>query len=681
MTDIVARGQDYVYDLECYPNFFCIGLMHAQTGQYWYFEISEWVNQGVELYKFLCQMRELRLEMVGFNNMGYDYPVLHLLISRQGYVTCEDLYAKSQEVIGTSFDNRFVNIIWDRDQLVPQVDLFKMHHFDNASKATSLKVLEINMRMDDVRDLPYDPNYPLTYEQAREIASYMAHDIDATGKFYMHSREAMDFRVGLSEKYGKNFLNASDAKIGSDIFEIKLNDAGIATREDRQPLQTWRSEIRLGDIIFPYIQFDHPEFNRILNFFRGQVIDPDNIKGFFKDLNATINGFQFDFGAGGIHGSLRKTVVKASDTHDLIDSDVASYYPNLGIKNRLYPAHLGPEFCDIYEGLYFERKSYPKSNPINGALKLALNGSYGNSNSKYSFLYDPQYTMSITINGQLSLCMLAEHLMKIPGLKMVQINTDGLTYLCPKECRQHAMDLSAWWEGLTKLELEHADYTMMAIRDVNNYVAVTTEGKVKRIGAYAYVRAAEDPATREVPWYKDHSSLIVQKAAVAALVDNVPVEQTIRTCTDPHDFTLKAKAPRSCSLELEKAIWWGDTRVTSAPVQVQNTTRYYVSTKGGEFTKIMPPTPTQVKNWQEGDHYQHRVSGKYQVVKPGKKPPSGMFDLVQNPSLNNVPDRRISIQSGWGVKECNAMTDFDWGDVNYDYYIKEARKLVNPLLT
>ncbi len=679
MTNLVARNQDYTYDLECYPNFFCIGLTYVPTGQYWYFEVSEWVNQGVELYQFLIQMSQMRLEMVGFNNQGYDYPVLHFLICRQGYVQCHELYAKSQQII--SCDNRFAHVIKDRDQLVPQVDLYKMHHFDNSSKSTSLKVLEINMRMDDVRDLPYDPNYAVTYEQARELASYMQHDIAATTGFYRHSLPAINFRTELTAKYGKNFMNASDAKIGADIFEIKLNEAGIRTRDENwNPLQTWRAEIRIADIILPYIRFEHPEFNRILNFFRSQVMDPDNLKGFFTNVSATINGFQFDFGAGGIHGSLHKTVVHATDTHDLIDSDVASYYPNLGIKNRLYPAHLGEAFCDIYEGIYQERKSYPKSNPINGALKLALNGSYGNSNSKFSFLYDPQYTMTITINGQLSLCMLAEQLMKIPGLKMVQINTDGLTYLCPKEYREHAMAISAWWEGLTKLELEHADYAKMAIRDVNSYVAVTTSGKVKRIGAYAYVRAAEDAATREVPWHKDHSSLIIQKAAVAALVDNVPVEQTVRACTDPHDFVIKTKVPRSCKLELERPVFWGDQKVCSTVEVIQSTSRCYVSNRGGALTKVMPPTPGQVEHYATGDHYRHRNNGAYKVVKPGAKPPSGMYELVVNPDLT-PPDRRIGIGAGWAMKECNSMQSFDWSDLNYDYYIAEARKLVDPLLS
>ena len=65
-------------------------------------------------------------------------------------------------------------------------------------------------------------------------------------------------------------------------------------------------------------------------------------------------------------------------------------------------------------------------------LKLALNGVYGDSNNVFSVFYDPLFTMSITLNGQLLLCLLAENLMEnVPGLKIIQCNTDGITVRIP----------------------------------------------------------------------------------------------------------------------------------------------------------------------------------------------------------------------------------------------------------
>ncbi len=104
-------------------------------------------------------------------------------------------------------------------------------------------------------------------------------------------------------------------------------------------------------------------------------------------------------------------------------------------------------------------------------LKLALNGVYGDSNNQFSVFYDPLFTMSITLNGQLLLCLLAEGLMKIPGLRLIQVNTDGLTVRVP---RSHKMlvDLArAAWQDRTGLNLEEAVYKRMFIRDCNNYIA------------------------------------------------------------------------------------------------------------------------------------------------------------------------------------------------------------------
>jgi hypothetical protein len=101
-----------------------------------------------------------------------------------------------------------------------------------------------------------------------------------------------------------------------------------------------------------------------------------------------IDGFRFDFGVGGIHGSLTSKVVKETKTYKIVDADVSSMYPNIAISNRVYPEHLTSKFCDIYQDVYEQRKSYPKTSAENAMLKLALNGVYGDSNNKYSPFYD-----------------------------------------------------------------------------------------------------------------------------------------------------------------------------------------------------------------------------------------------------------------------------------------------------
>jgi len=57
-------------------------------------------------------------------------------------------------------------------------------------------------------------------------------------------------------------------------------------------------------------------------------------------------------------------------------------------KNKIYPEHLGEVFCEIYEEIYNTRKDAKKSGDkiTDAGLKLALNGTYGKSNSQYSYL-------------------------------------------------------------------------------------------------------------------------------------------------------------------------------------------------------------------------------------------------------------------------------------------------------
>ena len=217
---------------------------------------------------------------------------------------------------------------------------------------------------------------------------------------------------------------------------MSLEQAGIPCYirnpgESRKPAQTHRPIIKLFDALFNYIRFNRPEFQRIHEWFANQTIV--ETKGVFKDVHCTVNGFTYHFGLGGIHGSVESQTVVSDVDWIVEDWDVVSYYPKLAIINNCYPEHLSEKFCEIYEDIYNQRAQFKKGTPENVMMKFALNGSFGDTNSKYSPFYDPLYTMTITINGQLLLCMLSEQLIEaIPELSMIQINTDGLTIRYPR---------------------------------------------------------------------------------------------------------------------------------------------------------------------------------------------------------------------------------------------------------
>ncbi len=613
MWDVVLLT-DHIYDIETYPNFFSLGIVNIDTGEFLIFECSDRRNDSDALKGHIQSLSYGTNRMVGFNNIGFDYPVLHHCMSHD-VITAELAYAKAQAIIDTSWNDRFAHVVAEWKEIVPQVDLFKIHHFDNVSRATSLKMLECNMKSENVEDLPIPPGTILTPEQMDTMNQYNGTDISETWRFYNVTLDRIKFREELSERYGKNLINHSDPKIGSDYTIMKLNELGVDTHgPNKQPLQTLRPQINLADAVLPSIHFEHPEFNRILNWFKAQTIT--QIKGVFDDVNCTVKGFTFVFGLGGIHGSVKNRSLSSDRDHVILDLDVTSYYPRVGTVNKFYPEHLGEAFCDVWNTLYEQRKKYDKGTPENAMLKLALNATFGKTNSQYSPFYDPLCMLKITINGQLLLCMLAEQLMKISGLELIQINTDGLTVRLLRDDHHLVKGLCAHWEVRTGLNLESNEYSRMFIRDVNSYIAEYTDGSLKRKGAYKY--------GADLDWNQNHSQQVVAKAAEAYLLHGESVRKFIETHSDMHDFFIHTKVPRSSHLILVDA----DGNETPQ----HHVTRFYVSNEGGSLVKCMPP-----------------LKGKQEW-------------------------RRIGIKVGHTCWPCNHFKNAT-ARINHEYYIIEAEKL------
>ena len=476
-------SNDYVYDIETYPNVFTLAVEHSEAPLRWAFEISDWRNDSREIVAFLQYLKDTNARMVGFNNLGFDYPVLHTLI-RMGRSDAPTLYQKAMAIIGSQDEGegKWAHQVNPSDRFVQQIDLFKIHHFDNKARATSLKVLEFNMRSDNIEDLPFPVGTTLTQEQIEVLKHYNAHDVAQTKAFFKHTFDMLKFREELTLKYDRDFINHNDTKIGKDYFVMKLEEAGVSCYDygsgGRTPRQTKRPTIALKDAILPWIAFEQPEFNRVLDWLKAQVIT--ETKGVFTDLIARVSDFDFVFGLGGIHGSVESEVIESDDEYIIVDLDVTSYYPNLAIVNGFHPAHLGKTFVTIYKHLFEQRKQYPKKSAESAMLKLALNGVYGDSNNQFSVFYDPLFTMSITLNGQLLLCLLAEGLMHIPDLRLIQVNTDGLTVRVPRANKWLVDMARAAWQTRTGLNLEEAVYRRVFIRDVNNYIGQYEDGSVKR---------------------------------------------------------------------------------------------------------------------------------------------------------------------------------------------------------
>ena len=606
-----------VVDVETYPNCFLLAAEHADMPLKWLFEISDFRNDMVELIQFCDWIRQSDGTMIGFNNVGFDYPVLHELL-RSGIADPARLYAKAIAIIQSQDDNRFQHMVFPSDRLVRQLDLFKVHHFDNRARSTSLKALEFNMRMDNISDLPFPVGTMLNRDQVEVLREYNQHDVHATKLFYHQSLDMIRFREELSLKHGKDFMNHSDVKIGKEIFQIELEKAGVQCYEygakGRQPRQTKRSSIALRECIPAGLNFHHAEFQRIHDWFAEQVIT--ETKGAFKDVKATVDGLDYYFGTGGIHASVESEHFIADDEMMILDVDVTSLYPSIAIEYGHFPAHLGSAFVDVYRRLRTQRVSYAKGTAENAMLKLALNGVYGASGDAYSVFYDPLFTMKITIHGQLLIALLVDRLTQVTGLKVIQANTDGVTMYLPHDVLPTVQAICNEWSIATRLQLEHVEYSKMFIRDVNNYLCVYADGvKTKRKGAYEH----------DIEWHQNGSALVVPKVAEKCLAEGLPIRETVMNWPDKMDFMIRVKVPRTSKLFIE----YGPDMTE----QLENTCRYYVSTYGGSLYKLMPPLAKNPTKW-----------------------------------------RRIGVNTSWKVTPCNRMTDATEA-IDYGYYVNEIEKL------
>ena len=80
----------YVFDLETYPNFFLAVFKCIITGKYNYFEISDRKSDQINLKKFLNEQVK---GLIGFNNLNFDYPVLHnTILKTNKLLTAQEIY-------------------------------------------------------------------------------------------------------------------------------------------------------------------------------------------------------------------------------------------------------------------------------------------------------------------------------------------------------------------------------------------------------------------------------------------------------------------------------------------------------------------------------------------------------------------------------------------------------------
>ena len=227
---------------------------------------------------------------------------------------------------------------------------------------------------------------------------------------------------------------------------------------------------------------------------------------------------------------MRKRIIK--------NFDVASYYPHLmticGYTSRNIPS---PE---VFENVLEQRmKAKAAGDKVTAnALKLVVNTTYGAMLNQYNDLFDPLMGRSVCITGQLFLLEMAQNLYQnVEDLRIVQLNTDGVMIEFYEDQYDEVLAIVNEWQSRTRFELEEDSVSMIAQKDVNNYVEVQPNGSVKTKGGYL-VRGIAPAGAFNI----NNNACIVATALKEYFVNGTPVEETINACDDIFQFQLIAKA-------------------------------------------------------------------------------------------------------------------------------------------
>ena len=540
--DSLPMGSVFVFDVECYPNFFFVAFKHLDSGKFIVFEQSPASRLDVD--KMLSLM--WRFCIVGFNSKNYDLPMI--MLAAKG-VNCSQLKAASDRIIVEQLNSfGFYREFKLKEPSINHIDLIEV-----APLQGSLKLYSARLHCRTIQDLPIDPNKPLTEAEANVVRPYCCNDLENTELLFNELAPQLKLRLKMSEKYGIDLRSKSDAQVAEAVICSKLKD--VLGHYPKRP--SLAKDLILQYNAPDFIAYKSKQLNDILQIVKDARFELDGngspiMPKALEKLEVHIGSSVYKLGMGGLHSRESQVAHIASEDIYLRDNDVASYYPRLILNQRLFPPHLGEAFLTVYEGIVNDRlaakaktKAAKKAHDKAGvelwetetnSLKVTINGSFGKLGSKYSALYAPQLMLQVTISGQLCLLMLIE-MLEGAGISVVSGNTDGIVSKYHKDRHADVRRIISKWEGICGLETEETAYKATYSRDVNSYIAVKADGgdpEAKRLDERLGCKTKGTYSTGGMQKNPEHN--ICTDAVLEYIVNKKPIAETVKNCTDVRRF-------------------------------------------------------------------------------------------------------------------------------------------------
>lgn len=673
---IIAEGKDVrvaVFDIETLRGMFDVGIYDVDTGEWIEFEVSAYRN---DLHKFVKYYVDNPFDYwVSYNGIGFDHPVLEYVVEKhQDWhdLTGLEVAQKIAEFGSSIIDDQNYDIQprykeWQFS--VTPLDVFRIHHFDNEAKRTSLKWCEYMMNM-DVEEMPvHHTQLHISPDERLQIIHYRRHDVMATLCLLyltLGQLDKVEEMVGTTLDELKDYRGKNKIQDRFDVMAETgmkcLNWSDVKIGEEWNKLDYIKAEnIKDQSVLFTK-KIKHPFGQRFKNFYPSTMeFKTDHLKKFVSDLgeefvknmkqefSITIGQTTYTVAKGGLHSTEKNRTIQILEGWCYTDIDVGSQYPNSIYKLRIYAPHLTPTIIEQF-GEKIERRfkfkdrakeliqqgKIAEARPFSSVqemLKLCLNGGYyGKLNQPGSFLEYPEGYLKVCMGNQIEILMLIE-MMEMAGFNVMSGNTDGITVMYPEVRQDEFLAICKEWEikvGNFKMgKLEHTEFAAVWQDAVNSYIAKKKDGKVKKKGKFL----------TEFELNKNKSARIIAMALEAYFIDGKNPIDFITNHKNIYDFCIAKKASRS--MHYEELIDGKD------PIIHKKLIRYYASTDGNIIKK-------------RGKDYEGNEVDSYCEA--------------ANKEFFWMPEPRLHYFNNYEKKE-----DFSLYNVDYSFYIMKVLQRIDKL--
>lgn len=617
----------HVYDIEVFAYDWIVVFLDVSTGQWSVFHND---NDGVRRY-----MSARDRIFCGFNNKSYDNSIAKA-------ICC----GASPELIKQINDFIIVEERPGWEHWFLRQNKFWFNSFDlmdDTQVGTSLKHIEAHRGFNiEESEVDFSLARPLTPDELESTIHYCKWDVWNTASLLTLRKDYLDAKLNVGRTKGipdEKALYMTNARLTAAFLD--------ATPTVRYDERDYHYPDNLDKSLIPA---------EVLRFFN-QVQDkniPSSVL-FGSQLKFQVDGAEAVIGFGGIHHAQPNYQEKATGTRVIRNFDVASLYPSLMVNNG-YTSRNIPS-ADMFEDVYHTRLRAKQTGDKHTAntLKLILNTTYGASLATTNPLYDPLMGRSVCITGQLYILEMAmRYLQECSTVRIIQLNTDGIMISIEESEMPTIYRINNEWQASKRLILEEDRLQAIWQKDVNGYIALYENGKVKTKGAYVTWGIPGGGAFKI-----NNDFVVVKEAVVNYFVHGTPVEDTICRCTDIHKFQIIAKAGGGY-----KAVYLvpGDFEDRKKCWQKEN--RYRVTNKHGKEVWKTPPM-----RWDDYDGPRQavqRVNRVYASVHPDlgslvKVKPDGTVGRIQN-----LPDSVV-------IDNRNKLT---LDDVDRSWYIALAKKYI-----